>query len=189
MKDVISFCITVNGHKDHSESIEEYTKNKRFVNKSAIIEDFVKNDKIVVINVQVANHSANSQPHTNINIGCCDVMTAMHTLDVLYPQVYKQLPELNFEGFEKIASKQKCASHLRYTRVHTDDEKDDLLWLNIDDDDIIGHVRDIDIFTADSIGRGYYCEIQCYPHNPSSFWAYYGSDFKSLINHVVKDYK
>lgn len=189
MQEIINFELSVNGHRDDEETIEQYAGDMVFANKSAIIENFVKDDKIVLISVTVANSVHHSEPTSTYYIACASVLDAMSTLEVKYPRIFKQLPALDHAGFEQIAAKQDGSSNLRYHRVKTYDEKDDLAWIDSGDNDVIGKDQDIDIFTAESITRGFYCDIRCFRKEPNWPWHYVGADFNSLITHVTKDYK
>lgn len=78
-------------------------------------------------------------------------------------------------------------SSLTYQVVNPNESLEYQFGAEPEPDDFIPEHETVEESVKEIIDKGFYTEIHCYPNSPVGFWNYYGTDFQSLLDHVVKD--
>ena len=116
-----------------------------------------------------------------------DVASLVEWLKDNHPEVHALVPPFRIDIFQELAEKMKSSSHLSYTAVGPDDELDHQFGCDPDEDDFIPKPESMEEAEGNVRKNGFFTELHCYPHTPGGFWNYYGLDFESLFNHILKE--
>lgn len=123
----------------------------------------------------------------DIRVASHDVASLIEWLKENHPEVHALVPEFRIDQFQALAEEMKSTSHLTYSAVGPDQDMEFEFGPDPEPDDFIPEMETVEESIAAIKANGFYTELHCYPNSPVGFWNFYGLDFKSLINHIVKD--
>lgn len=190
---VTEFTLTVNDHKDCYTTVKKYMNSQmvRHGNLLTSIEELDKADYLVVADME---HKEENQ---SIRVVGSTIEQVLNFFKDNHPKQYEQIPEINIKKFEFISKQCKASSSLSYQVINLADddgvEYDDLdiqyryTTDNLEQNDIVGGFKTVEEFITKLREGKKVTSIHCYPDTPVGFWAFYGTDFKSLLDHVVTD--
>lgn len=127
----------------------------------------------------------------DIRVMSHDVASLMEWLKENHPEVHELIPPFRIDVFQALAEKMKSSSSLIYSAINDSvKEPEDLEYEfgpEPETDDFVPEMQSVNQSLREIIKQGFYTELHCYPNNPCGFWNFYGLDFQSLFDHIVKN--
>lgn len=181
MKLINFYLITKDNTTDYI-SVEEYV-HRSAEEKIIPIEAIVQKDFVAELQIEFMKDDVLS----NIGIISNDVESLMNWVKENHQDVYNLIPGFRIDQFQFIADKMKSSSVLAYNTCEPGMPLDHQFGSEPDHYDFIPLRDSLEDSIKEIEEKGFYTEIQCYPDTPIGFWKYYGTDFQSLLDHLVKD--
>jgi hypothetical protein len=173
--------------KDHTN---EYTTLELFVRKSTKkkivpVEEIIRKNMLVELTIKFEKDGKEE----DIRIMSFNTESLMNWVKENYPDLYELIPSFDFDKFDFIANEMVCSSSLSYTEAPKEhlEDLEHQFGSTPEAEDFIPERDTVEASIAEIAAKGFYTEIHCYPDTPVGFWNYYGTDFQSLLDHVVKD--
>lgn len=123
----------------------------------------------------------------DIRVASHDVASLMEWLKENHPEVHELVPPFRIDVFQELAEQMKSSSHLTYTPVEPDQDLECEFGVDPDTDDFVPECETVEESWQAILKNGFYTELHCYPNSPVGFWHYYGLDFESLFDHILKE--
>lgn len=180
---IIEFVLSAKDNVDLYESVEKYLSDTDLyylVPKQAIIEkDFFV--KLLVV------WTDKNEENQGIVVGHNSVIDVIQWFKETHEEVYNLLPHLNVEEFEELAKEMKASSEISLQSVDDCEDFEEGFFNEPDPDDFVPELPTARESMVNIVKNGFCTRIQCYPETPVGFFAFYGTDFQSLLDHVNKD--
>jgi len=164
-------------------TVEKYLA-KRKVSTIVPVSEIIEKDFLAELYIQ---YESVNGVETTLDIASYDVKTLMAWVKENHPDLYVLIPPFNVEQFEEIANSCKSSSYLEYIIIDETSDRGTVFDQETEPNDFVPERPTVEESLETIKANGFYCGIQYYPHTPIGFCAYYGNDFQSLIDHVIKD--
>lgn len=117
----------------------------------------------------------------------CDVSSLMEWLKENHPDIHALVPLFRVDMLQVLAEKMKSSSGLIYNAVTPDQDLDYQFGSEPEPDDFVPELDTVEESVETIRKNGFYTELYGYPETPVGYWNFYGLDFESLLNKVIKD--
>ena len=171
--------------KDHTT---EYTTVELYARKSpkkkiVSVEEIIEKNMVVELTINFEKDGKEE----DIRIMSFNTESLMNWVKENHPDLYELIPSFRIDQFDFIANSMKSSSGLTYTAVDPEHPLEHQFGPEPEPDDFIPERDTVEESIAEISAKGCYTEIHCYPNSPVGFWNYYGTDFQSLLSHIVTD--
>lgn len=180
------FDITTKDNTTCYDSVKDHIAKTYFHHKLNV-EQAIANDFIAQLRFEFITDEGKQ----DIRVMSHDVASLVEWLKENHPEVHALVPPFRIDVFQALAEKMKSSSHLSYTAIDDSvSEPEDLEFefgCDPETDDFVPEMQSVNQSLREIIKQGFYTELHCYPDTPGGFWNYYGLDFESLFNHILKE--
>lgn len=180
MKLIHFYLVTKENTTDY-ETVEKYSL-KSTKTKIVPVDKIIEKDFIAELTIEYENNGTES----NIGIMSYDVETLMEWVKKNHPDLYELIPPFRIDQFQFIADNAKSSSALSYESIVSKDSLEYQFGSGPETDDFVPEQETVEISIEEISKKGFYTELHCYPDTPVGFWNFYGTDFQSLLDHIVK---
>lgn len=175
-------------HLVAKDNTTEYTTVEQYAQRSpkekiVPVKEIIEKNMVVELTIKFEK-DGNEE---DIRILSSNTESLMNWVKENHPGLYELIPPFRIDQFDFIANDMKSSSGLYYTIVDPKYSLEDSFGPEPEPDDFIPERDTVEESIAEIAKKGCYTEIHCYPNSPVGFWNYYGTDFQSLLDHVVKD--
>lgn len=178
---LISFDLVTKENTTDYETVEKYSL-KSTKTKIVPVEKIIEKDFIAELTIEYENNGT----EFNFSIMSYDVGTLMEWVKKNHPDLYELIPSFRIDQFQYIADNMKSSSYLLYQVIDENSDRGTVLDQdNLEPDDFIPQQETVEMSFAEISKKGFYTELHCYPNTPIGFWNFYGTDFQSLLDHIV----
>lgn len=176
------FYLVAKDHTTEYTTVELYAR-KSTKKKIVPLEEIIENNMVVELTIKFEKDGKEE----DIRIISFNTETLMAWVKENHPDVYALIPPFRIDQFEFLANEMKSSSGLSYTANDPEYALEYQFGPEPEADDFIPERDTVEESIKEIAEKGFYTELHCYPNTPVGFWNYYGTDFQSLLDHVIKD--
>lgn len=174
---------------DTKENTSVYQTAKKYAEEATSVKivpvaEIVEKDFIAELTVE---YEANGEK-LKFDVMSYDVASLMSWMKENHPELHEQVPGFRIDKFQALADRAVSSSCLRYQALsNTECPIEYEFGFDPGADDFIPELNTVKESVDLIVKQGFYTELRVYPDTPNGFWNFYGLDFDSLLDHVVKD--
>jgi len=179
---LIEFRLETKDNTTVYESAEQHVKESSCI---AIVPraEIIEKDFVAAIFIKYEKNGEK----LNIIIMSYDAESLMTWLKEHHPDVYELVPSFRMDKFVFLANKMVSGSYLTYRALPTECPLEYEFGIDPEADDFVPEKETVEESIKEIVEKGFYTSLRIYPDTPVGNCVFYGTDFQSLLDHVITD--